>query len=199
MLEIIFNRKFAVDYMDLEIAKNMENSDDTIDTIECDLTLSYFKEIMVLACGNILFADDGFSVHVIERLHDILTEEEKERVSLIDAGAGAPQQVLSLMDETSKTKKIIVVDIINYGLKPGEIKILEKEYLPNPDHTKLDIHDWPLSRALREVCDKFDIELKVVGCQAKYVSEPEVVLELSKEVEEAVDKAVEIILEEIRS
>ncbi|WP_048058047.1 coenzyme F420-reducing hydrogenase, FrhD protein [Methanothermococcus okinawensis] len=178
----------------------MENNsiDNNKDIPECDLTLSYFKEIMVLACGNILFADDGFSVHVIERLNELLTDEEKEKVSLVDAGAGAPQQVLSLMDENSKTRKIIVVDIIDYGLKPGEIKILEKDYLPDPDHSRLDIHDWPLSRALREVCDNYDIELKVVGCQAKYVSEPDVVLELSKEVEEAVDKAVNIILDEIR-
>nr|WP_292460820.1 coenzyme F420-reducing hydrogenase, FrhD protein [Methanothermococcus sp.] len=185
--------------MNLETkTKNMENNELIDNNDECDLTLSYFKEIMVLACGNILFADDGFSVHVIERLHELLTEEEKKYVSLVDAGAGAPQQVLSLMDETSKTKKIIVVDIIDYGLKPGEIKILEKEYLPNPEHTKLDIHDWPLSRALRDVCDKYNIELKVIGCQAKYVSEPDVVLELSDEVKEAVDKAVDIILNEIR-
>jgi len=169
------------------------------DDLDWDLSLSYFKEIMVLACGNILFADDGFSVHVIEKLQDLLTDEEKKYVSLVDAGAGAPQQVLSLMDETSKTKKIIVVDIIDYGLNPGEIKILEKEYLPDPEHTKLDIHDWPLSRALREVCDKYDIELKVIGCQAKYVSEPDVVIGLSKEVENAVDEAVDIILNEIRN
>lgn len=72
---------------------------------ELDLSLSYYKEIMVLACGNILFADDGFSVHVLEKLQDLLTEEEREFVSLVDAGAGAPQQVLSLMDENSETKK----------------------------------------------------------------------------------------------
>jgi len=171
---------------------------DTEEIEGLDLSLSYYKEIMVLACGNILFADDGFSVHVLEKLQNILSQEEKEFVSLVDAGAGAPQQVLSLMDDNSKTKKIIVVDIIDYGLKPGEIKILEKEYLPNPEHTKLDIHDWPLSRALREVCDKYNIELMVVGCQAKYVSEPDVVLELSNEVEEAVDKAVKIVYNEIK-
>jgi len=187
-------------------SNNMDNTNDANnfnsndnDDLECDLTLSYFKEIMVLACGNILFADDGFSVHVIEKLQDLLTDEEREYVSLVDAGAGAPQQVLSLMDENSKTKKIIVVDIIDYGLNPGEIKILEKEYLPDPDHSRLDIHDWPLSRALREVCDKYDLELKVIGCQAKYVSEPDVVIGLSKEVESAVDKAVDIILSEIRN
>ena len=187
-----------IENMEITNTNNTNNFNSNEDEVECDLTLSYFKEIMVLACGNILFADDGFSVHVIEKLQDLLTDEEREYVSLVDAGAGAPQQVLSLMDESSKTKKIIVVDIIDYGLNPGEIKILEKDYLPDPEHTKLDIHDWPLSRALREVCDKYNIELKVVGCQAKYVSEPDVVIGLSEEVENAVDEAVQWILNEIR-
>jgi len=164
-----------------------------------DFTPSYLKkEIMVLACGNILFADDGFSVHVIQKLDKILTDEEKQKIALVDAGAGAPQQVLTLIDENSKTKKIIVVDVIDWGLKPGEIRIIEKDELPNPKYHRLDIHNLPLSPLLREVAEKYGIEVKVVGCQAKYISEPDVYIGLSEEVEKAVDKAVEIILRELR-
>ena len=163
-----------------------------------DLTLSYFKEIMVLGCGNILFADDGFSVHVIEKLQELLSEEEKEKIALVDAGAGAPQQVLSLIDETSGIKKMIVVDVIDYGLNPGDIRILKKEDLPNPNHDRIDIHDWPLAGILREVCDKYNIDLRIIGCQAKYLSEPDVSIGLSEEVQEAVDRAVDIILKEIK-
>jgi coenzyme F420 hydrogenase subunit delta len=173
--------------------------EENIDEDLFDFTPSYLKkEIMVLACGNILFADDGFSVHVIEKLNNILTEEEKKNIALVDAGAGAPQQVLTLIDENSKTKKIIVVDVIDFGLKPGEIKILKKDDLPNPKHNRIDIHDFPLSTILRQVSDAFGIEILVVGCQAKYISEPDVVIGLSREVENAVDKAVEIILKELR-
>ncbi|HID47702.1 MAG TPA: coenzyme F420-reducing hydrogenase, FrhD protein [Methanothermococcus okinawensis] len=163
-----------------------------------DLNPSYFKEILVLGCGNILFGDDGFSFHVIEKLKQLLTEEERERVALLDAGTGAPQQVLSLIDETVKTRKIILVDTIDYKLKPGEIKILRKEDLPDPRHNSLDIHNWPLSSILKEVCERYNIELLVIGCQGKCVTKPDVYIGLSKEVEESVDKAVEIILKEIR-
>ncbi|CAB3289431.1 Coenzyme F420 hydrogenase subunit delta [Methanocaldococcus lauensis] len=164
-----------------------------------DLTPSYLKkEVMVLACGNILFADDGFSVHVIEKLNKILTEKEKEKIALVDAGTGAPQQVLTLIDENSKTKKIIVVDVIDWGLKPGEIKIIEKDELPNPKYDRLDSHNWPLSSLLKEVAEKYNIEVKVIGCQAKYISEPDVYIGLSEEVEKALDKAVNIILRELR-
>nr|WP_048115336.1 coenzyme F420-reducing hydrogenase, FrhD protein [Methanotorris formicicus] len=174
--------------------------EENIDEDLLDFTPSYLKkEIMVLACGNILFADDGFSVHVIEKLNNILTEEEKKNIALVDAGAGAPQQVLTLIDENSKTKKIIVVDVIDFGLKPGEIKILKKDDLPNLKHNRIDIHDFPLSTILRQVSESFRIEVMVVGCQAKYISEPDVVIGLSKEVEDAVDKAVEIILKELKN
>ncbi|WP_459201232.1 coenzyme F420-reducing hydrogenase, FrhD protein [Methanococcus sp. CF] len=169
--------------------------------MEFKLTPSYLlKENMVLACGNILFADDGFSVHVIEKLQEILTEEEKENIALVDAGAGAPQQVLTLIDSESKTKKIIVVDIIDYGLEPGEIKILTMDDLPKPEHTKVDSHDWPLSTTMYRVFRDAprEIDFKVIGCQKKYVSEPDVVLELSEEVQNAVDVAVDIILSELR-
>jgi len=163
-----------------------------------DLNPSYFKEIMVLGCGNILFGDDGFGYHVIEKLKNLLTEEEKKRVALVDAGTGAPQQVLSLIDETTKTKKIIVVDTIDYNLKPGEIKILRKEDLPDPKYSPLDIHSWPLAGILKDVCERYSIDLLVVGCQGKYIPKPDIHIGLSKEVEESVDKAVEIILKEIR-
>ncbi|MDK2789824.1 MAG: coenzyme hydrogenase subunit delta [Methanothermococcus sp.] len=174
-----------------------ENSFNDIE--EFDLTPSYLKKKnMVLACGNILFADDGFSVHVLEKLNEVLSDEEKKDIALVDAGAGAPQQVLTLIDDDSKTERIVVVDVIDFGLKPGEIKILKEEDLPGPEHNKLDIHDWPLSTTLKRVCNQYGIELIVVGCQAKYISEPDVVLELSEEVEKAVDKAVDIILEYLR-
>ncbi len=177
--------------------KNNLNNGNNNEYDGIDLSLSYFKDIMVLGCGNILFADDGFSVHVIEKLQNILPKEIKKYVSLVDAGAGAPQQVLSLMDEHTKTKKIILIDVIDYNLKPGEIKIFGMEYLPNPKHNKLDIHDWPLSRALREVCENYNIDLTVIGCQYKYISEPDVYIGLSEEVERAVDIAVNEVLKEI--
>uniref|UniRef100_A9A9T0 Coenzyme F420-reducing hydrogenase delta subunit n=1 Tax=Methanococcus maripaludis (strain C6 / ATCC BAA-1332) TaxID=444158 RepID=A9A9T0_METM6 len=169
--------------------------------MEYKLTPSYLlKENMVLACGNILFADDGFSVHVIEKLQELLTEEEKENIALVDAGAGAPQQVLTLIDSEARTKRIIVVDIIDYGLEPGEIKILTMDDLPKPEHTKVDSHDWPLSTTMYRVFRDapHEIDFKVIGCQKKYVSEPDVVLELSEEVQNAVDVAVDIVLSELR-
>jgi coenzyme F420 hydrogenase subunit delta len=51
---------------------------------------------------------------------------------------------------------------------------------------------------LNRICTENNIKYKVIGCQAKYVSEPDVVLELCEEVENAVDEAVDMILADIR-
>ncbi|WP_456471774.1 coenzyme F420-reducing hydrogenase, FrhD protein [Methanocaldococcus sp.] len=147
------------------------------------------KEILILGCGNFLFGDDGFGYFVLEELKKRINDKVKDRVAILDAGAGA-SSILDLVED-SKVKKIIVVDAIDFNLKPGEIVVLKPEDLPD-DSLGLDAHGIPLTNKIKALSKKFNI--KIVGCQIKYM---DVYIGLSKEVEEAVDKAVEIILKEV--
>ncbi|WP_456419432.1 coenzyme F420-reducing hydrogenase, FrhD protein [Methanocaldococcus infernus] len=151
------------------------------------------KEILIIGCGNLLFGDDGFGYFVIEKLKEKLNDKLKEKVALLDAGAGA-SSILDLVED-SKVKKIIVVDAIDFNLKPGEIKILTPDELPD-DSLGLDAHGIPLTEKIKKLYNK-GFKIKVVGCQVKYVPAPEPYIGLSKEVEEAVDKAVELIIKEV--
>ncbi|WP_423792157.1 coenzyme F420-reducing hydrogenase, FrhD protein [Methanocaldococcus indicus] len=154
------------------------------------------KEILILGCGNLLFGDDGFGYFVVEKLNKILSEKEKENISILDVGTGAGS-ILTLLDKDTKVKKIIVVDVIDYGLKPGEIKVLDVNDLPDIEYDRTDAHGWKLSSILKDIHATLGIEIKVIGCQAKYIPAPDVKIGLSEEVEKAVDKAVEIILKEL--
>ena len=59
--------------------------------------MPYDAEIMVVGCGNILFADDGFGPAVIEALGKISEEHPlPEKVKIVDAGTGGPHYVFSL-------------------------------------------------------------------------------------------------------
>ncbi|ENN96144.1 coenzyme F420-reducing hydrogenase subunit delta [Methanocaldococcus villosus KIN24-T80] len=159
-----------------------------------DLNPSYLqKEILIIGCGNILFADDGFAYHVIEKLKEKINDD---RIAILDAGCAA-SHVLSLIDEESKVKKVLLVDVIDYGLKPGELKILSLEELPDVRYDRIDIHNYPLAEKLKELSKK-GIEVKVIGCQAKYISEPDVHIGLSKEVEDAIDRACDLVIEEVK-
>ena len=146
---------------------------------------------LIIGCGNLLFGDDGFGYFVIKKLESL---NLGENVEVIDAGAGGAYYLMGLIDEN--VKKIIIVDAIDFNLKPGEIKIVDIDELPNLKKYSFDAHNVQLAPFLKELAKK--IEIKIIGCQVKEVPIPEIKVGLSKEVEEAVDKVVELILKELK-
>lgn len=65
--------------------------------------MPYTAEIIVVGCGNILFADDGFGPEVIKALGEYSKEKPlPENVMIIDAGTGGPHFVFSLPHEEWK-------------------------------------------------------------------------------------------------
>ncbi len=152
------------------------------------------KEILVLGCGNLIFADDGFGYEVINKLEQI--EIDNDKVELIDAGTSGSTYLMSLLDEESSVRKVIVVDIIDFNLKPGTLKKFGVEELPNIPKYNFDAHDMPLAPFLIDAQNK-GIEVVIIGCQLKYVSNPDIVIGLSEEVKNSLDSAVNMVLEEI--
>ena len=55
----------------------------------------------------------------------------------------------------------------------------------------------PLAGMLNELNEKYKIDIVVIGCQIKNMTAPDICLELSKEVKEAVKKAINMVLEEL--
>ncbi|WP_421078130.1 coenzyme F420-reducing hydrogenase, FrhD protein [Methanothermococcus sp. Ax23] len=151
------------------------------------------KEILIMGCGNLLFADDGFGYEVITRLEKM---ELPENVEIIDAGTGGSFYLMSIMDGECKVKKIIIVDIIDFGLPPGTLKKFGVEELPNIDKYNFDAHDLPLAPYLIDA-DKKGIDIVIIGCQAKEVSNPDIKIGLTDEVKNSLDDAIKMVLEEI--
>ncbi|ACX72558.1 coenzyme F420-reducing hydrogenase delta subunit [Methanocaldococcus vulcanius M7] len=150
------------------------------------------REILVVGCGNLLFGDDGFGCEVISRLEKLSLPEN---VEVIDAGASGAYYLMTLVDED--IKKVIVVDAIDFGLKPGTVKKIPIEELPNIKKYTFDAHNVPLAPFLKDLHDN-GIEVVVIGCQGKNFTMPYIKPGLSKEVEKSVDKAIAMILEEIK-
>jgi coenzyme F420 hydrogenase subunit delta len=148
-----------------------------------------YPEIVVAGCGNPLYADDGFGPAVVESLQGL---ELPEKVKVIDAGLGGPHFVFTLLDPES-TKRLIIVDIADFGGKPGELRWLAADELPVGSYR--DAHSWDLTEPLQRIKD--DIEIRVLVCQKKYVSAPEMVIGITDEVQKAIPGAVSEILKEI--
>ena len=71
------------------------------------------KKITVLGVGNILFADEGVGVRVIEALLD--RYEFPENVSLVDGGVLG----LNLLGTICDVDELIVIDAVKNGKPPG--------------------------------------------------------------------------------
>lgn len=156
------------------------------------INMPYDAEILIVGCGNILFKDDGFGPAVIKALDELSTEKPlPENTMTLDAGTGGPHFVFSLPHET--WKKMIVVDTVDFGAEPGTIRVFSVDELPKGAYENM--HSWPVNQPLHDlskVC-----KVMVVGVQPESISAPDIELGLTESVEDAIPKAIEIILKEI--
>jgi len=154
-----------------------------------------FPEILIAGVGNELFGDDGFGSAVIRALADV---NLPDNVKAMDVGLGGPHLVFSMLDPTV-TKKLIIVDAMDFGGKPGEVTKIPADLLPEGKGERYaDAHSGNLLDPIGRLKGKMDII--IIGCQPAYIPAPDsedFVLELSPEVERAVPKTVTVILQEI--
>ncbi len=154
--------------------------------------MAFDAEILVIGCGNILFEDDGFGPAVTVALEEHFKDNElPENVMIIDAGTGGPYYVFSMPNEM--WKKLIIVDIVDFGAEPGTIRIFDVDELPEGSYEN--VHSWPVNQPLHELKDT--VEILVIGCQPESVSAPDVKLGLTQSVEDAIPETIQIILNEI--
>jgi len=148
-----------------------------------------YPEIVIAGCGNPLFADDGFGPAVIEEMQKLSLPDN---VKVIDAGLGGPHFIFTLLDP-EVTKKLVIIDIADFGAEPGKLTQLRVEDLPPGAYR--DAHSWDLTEPLHRLKD--DIDITVIGCQPKRVTAPEFEIGLSEEIVKAIPKTIQIVLETI--
>ena len=117
--------------------------------------------------------------------------ELPDNVMILDAGTGGPHYIFSLPNEL--WKKLIIVDIVEFGAEPGTLRKFDVSELPEGSYEN--VHSWPVSQPLHELSETY--EVIVIGCQPESVSAPDVELGLTKNVEDAIPKAIKMILKEI--
>jgi len=80
--------------------------------------------ILVLGIGNILWADEGFGVRVVETLDRAFAFPDG--VTLLDGGT----QGLYLLPYLEEADGVVIVDAVDYGLPPGTLHILADDEVP---------------------------------------------------------------------
>ena len=80
--------------------------------------------VLVLGIGNLLWADEGFGVRVVEAFHRAY--ETPDNVTVLDGGT----QGVYLVQHVRDADVLIVFDAIDYGLEPGTMKRVEGDEVP---------------------------------------------------------------------
>ncbi|OOM80760.1 HyaD/HybD family hydrogenase maturation endopeptidase [Clostridium sp. BL-8] len=92
------------------------------------------KDTAIIGIGNILLKDDGVGVYVIRKLED---EKLPATVELVDGGTST----LDTLSYFLEYNKVIVVDCLRAGHKPGTIYKINPEEIKDYKQENLSIHD----------------------------------------------------------
>jgi coenzyme F420 hydrogenase subunit delta len=150
----------------------------------------YDKSILILGCGNVLLGDDGFGPAVAQHLKCNFTVPAE--VCVLDTGTSVREVLFDTILSDKKPLKIIIVDAMDCGRKPGELFSLDIDSLPKVKLDDFSLHQVPTSNLLRELRDLCGIEVIVVACQVAGTCDS-VSPGLSNSVKVAVDRAAEML------
>jgi hydrogenase maturation protease len=118
---------------------------------------------LVLGIGNLLWADEGFGVRCVEALHE--RYEFPEGVKLLDGGT----QGLYLVHEVQAAERLLVFDAIDYGLKPGTLKVVRGDEVPRfTGAKKMSLHQTGFQDVLSaaDLLGAYPTQLSLIGVQA---------------------------------
>lgn len=117
---------------------------------------------LILGIGNVLWADEGFGVRVVERLHrDFLLPQG---VTLLDGGT----QGIYLVDQVRSADVLVVFDAVDYGLPPGSLKRVVGDQVPRfMGAKKMSLHQTGFQDvlALAELLGDYPRHLLLIGVQ----------------------------------
>jgi hydrogenase maturation protease len=143
--------------------------------------------MVVAGFGNVLRGDDGFGVEVVRRLQQI--GGAPDGTVMLEVGTGGialAQELLTPCD------RLVIVDAMTRGGSPGSVYVLRVENVE--EATSVDMHMAVPARALglAQALGALPREVFLVGC------EPAVVDDLTMELSEPVNRAVDSALAQVQ-
>ncbi len=150
----------------------------------------YDKSVLILGCGNVLFGDDGFGPAVARQLQRNFTIPSE--VCVLDTGTSVREILFDTILSDKKPSKIIIIDAMDCGLKPGELFSPDIDSFPKAKLDDFSLHQVPTSNLLRELRDLCGVEVIVIACQVSRTPD-RVSPGLSNPVKGAVERAAEML------
>lgn len=119
-------------------------------------------KVLLLGIGNVLWADEGFGVRVIEEI--ARRYRFGPNVRLLDGGT----QGIYLVDDIRWAEVLVVFDAVDYGLPPGTLKRVEGDEVPKfMGAKKMSLHQTGFQEvlALADLLGDYPRHLLLIGVQ----------------------------------
>jgi hydrogenase maturation protease len=154
-------------------------------------SMTKVQDILILGIGNILLKDEGIGVHVVNKMKGLPLPGN---VEILDGGTAG----LDLTDFIANRKKVIVIDTVKAGEKPGTIYRLTEKNLRTGQKAIMSFHEIDFLDALymSEVMGEKPEETVVIGIEPKDMSDG---TELSPEIEERIPIVINAVLKELNN
>ena len=146
--------------------------------------------VLVLGLGNLLMSDDALGSRLVIDLEKRYCFPPE--VTLLDGGTLG----LDLLPFLEQAERLLVIDALQMGAKPGELFRLQGDEVPRAFANKLSVHQMGLQDllAVAELQGYLPRKLVVLGAQADSI---EMGMELSPAVEAAFEPLFAAVLAEL--
>jgi hydrogenase maturation protease len=125
-------------------------------------------KILVLGIGNLLWADEGFGIRVVETLSRHY--EMPDNVQLMDGGTQGIYLVHHILD----AEVLVVFDAIDYGLAPGTLKQVRDTEVPRfMGAKKMSLHQTGFQEvlAMADMMGGYPEHVLLVGVQPEQLED----------------------------
>ncbi|NPA40104.1 MAG: HyaD/HybD family hydrogenase maturation endopeptidase [Thermodesulfobacteria bacterium] len=149
------------------------------------------KKVVVLGIGNILLNDEGIGVVVLQELQKRFYFDES--VELVDGGTGG----LLLLQFIEEAEKLLVIDAITCGGKPGTIYKFNAKEIPEEVVEKISMHEVSFIDILNlcKIRNKLPSEVVIIGVEPKSL---EMEGRLSKEVKAKIPELIDEVISQLK-
>ena len=151
-------------------------------------------ETLVLGIGNILWADEGFGIRAVERLHQHYRLPNEVRV--MDGGT----QGIFLLPWVRSARQLLIFDAVDFGLAPATLKLVRDEDVPRfMGAKKMSMHQAGFQEVLSsaELSGELPDRLALIGVQPELLNDygGSLTACVSAQVEPAVAMACDVLAE----
>ena len=152
--------------------------------------MSKTRTKLIIGCGNLLLQDEGVGVHLIEYLKE---KQLPKDVELLDGGTAG----FDLIDFIQQAEKVVIVDAVKVGGKPGEIYCFCLGDFETENSPKTSLHDITLKDVFQIIKKLGPLpKIRIIGIEPKSI---DCGTELSPELRKMLPKVSELVLREIEN